>query len=44
MLTKLVKHKHRWIGVLAILVSYFIVNPMVAPLLAQTTVLGELDI
>jgi hypothetical protein len=40
MLTKL---KHSWIGVPALLVSYFIVNPMVAPLLAQTTVLGELE-
>jgi hypothetical protein len=43
MLTKFVKPKHTWIGVLAILVSYFIVNPMVAPLLAQTTILGELE-
>ncbi|HXP78964.1 MAG TPA: hypothetical protein VN976_03595, partial [Verrucomicrobiae bacterium] len=42
MLTQLVKRKHRWIGVLAILVSYFTVLPMVAPLMAQTTVLGEL--
>src|SRR5216684_1700341 len=42
MLTKLVKHNPRRIGVLAILVSYFTVIPMVAPLLAQTTVLGEL--
>jgi PEGA domain len=42
MLTQLVKHNHRWIGVLAILVSYLTVNPMVAPLSAQTTVLGEL--
>jgi PEGA domain-containing protein len=43
MLTKLVKIKHSWIGVPALLVSYFIVNPMIAPLLAQTTVLGELE-
>jgi hypothetical protein len=43
MLTKLVKLKHSWIGVPALLVSYFIVSPMVAPLLAQTTVLGELE-
>lgn len=43
MLTKLVKLAHSWIGVLALLVSYFIVNPMVAPLLAQTTILGELE-
>src|SRR5258708_3142116 len=42
MLTKLVKHNPRRIGVLAILVSYFTVIPMAAPLLAQTTVLGEL--
>src|SRR6202035_3558355 len=42
MLTQLVKHKHRWIGILAILISYFTFNPTVAPLLAQTTVLGEL--
>src|ERR1017187_2485343 len=42
MRTQLVKHKHRWIGVLAVLISYFTVNPMVAPLSAQTTVLGEL--
>jgi hypothetical protein len=43
MLARLVKLKHSWIGVPALLVSYFIVNPMVAPLLAQTTVLGELE-
>jgi hypothetical protein len=42
-LTKLAGLKHNWISVLAILVSYFIVNPMVAPLLAQTTILGELE-
>ncbi len=42
MLTQHIRHKHRWIGLLAILVSYFTVNPMVAPLMAQTTVLGEL--
>jgi hypothetical protein len=42
MLTQLVKQKHRWMGVLAILVSYFTINPVVAPLVAQTTVLGEL--
>jgi hypothetical protein len=42
-LTKIAGLKHNWIGVLAILVSYFIVNPMVAPLLAQTTILGELE-
>src|SRR6202049_1947040 len=43
MLTKLVNPKHSWICLLAFLASYFIVNPMVAPLLAQTTVLGELE-
>jgi hypothetical protein len=43
MLTQLIKHKHRWMGVLAILVSYFTINPMVAPLLAQNAVLGELE-
>ena len=43
MLTKLANPKHSWIGVLALLVSYFIVNPMVAPLLAQTAILGELE-
>jgi hypothetical protein len=43
MLTKLVRPKHSWIGLLAFLASYFIVTPMVAPLLAQTTVLGELE-
>jgi PEGA domain len=42
MLTQLAKHKLRWIGLLAILVSYFTLAPMVAPLLAQTAVLGEL--
>ena len=42
MLTFLVKHKHSWIGLLAILVSSFTLTPMVAPLMAQTTVLGEL--
>src|ERR1700680_3482065 len=42
MLTQLENHRQRWIGVLAILVSYFTLNPMVTPLKAQTTVLGEL--
>src|SRR5579863_1559266 len=42
MLTKSVKFIPRWIGALAIVVSYFIVNPMAASLLAQTTILGEL--
>ncbi len=43
MLTKLAKLKPSWIGVLALLVSYFIVLPMFAPLFAQTTILGELE-
>ena len=42
MLTQLENHRQRWIGVLAILVSYFTLIPMVTPLKAQTTVLGEL--
>jgi PEGA domain-containing protein len=43
MFAEQVKHNRKWMGVLAILVSYFTVNPMVAPLLAQTAVLGELE-
>ena len=43
MLTKLVRLRRNWFGVLALLVSYFVVNPMFAPLLAQTTILGELE-
>ena len=43
MLTRLVNPKHHWVGVLALLVSYFIVNPMVAPLFAQTAIMGELE-
>ena len=42
MQTRLVKHKARWIALLAVLVSYFTVHPMIPPLSAQTTVLGEL--
>ncbi len=42
MLTQLAENKLRWIGLLAILVSCLTLTPMVAPLLAQTTVLGEL--
>ena len=42
MQTQLENHRQRWIGVLAILVSYFTLGPMVTPLKAQTTVLGEL--
>ena len=42
MLTKFVSHKHKWIGALALLASFFTANLMVAPLSAQTAVLGEL--
>jgi hypothetical protein len=42
MLSKLVKIQRRWIVGLAILASCFIVFPLAAPLMAQTTVLGEL--
>src|ERR1700692_4476164 len=42
MLTQLATHKLRWIGLLAILVLCLTLTPMVAPLLAQTAVLGEL--
>jgi hypothetical protein len=42
MLTQLENHRQRWIGVLGILISYFTILAMAAPLLAQTTVLGEL--
>lgn len=42
MLKRLASCKHNWIGVFALLASYFMVSPMVAPLSAQTTVLGEL--
>jgi len=42
MRTFLANYKHRWMGVLAILISYFTILPMLAPMQAQTTVLGEL--
>ncbi len=42
MLTNQTKFKRRGIGVLVVLVLYFTVTPMVTPLFAQTTVLGEL--
>jgi len=42
MLTRFVSHKHKWIGVLALLASFFAANLMVAPVSAQTAVLGEL--
>jgi PEGA domain len=43
MLTRFLKLKHIWIGRGILLVLYFIVNLMVAPLLAQTAILGELE-
>ena len=42
MLIQLVKRKHTWMTVLAVLVSYLTFSPTVAPLMAQTAVLGEL--
>jgi hypothetical protein len=42
MLSKLVKIQRSWIGGIAILASFFTVFSMAAPLMAQTTVLGEL--
>ncbi len=42
MLTRFLSRRPNWIGVLALLVSYFTVSPMFAPISAQTTVLGEL--
>ena len=42
MLTSLEKLKPRWLGPLAILISYLALSQMVTPLKAQTTVLGEL--
>jgi hypothetical protein len=42
MMIQLVKVRQGWIGLLAMFVSFFTLAPMVAPLLAQTTVLGEL--
>jgi hypothetical protein len=43
MLTKLLKTRRNWIGVLGLLVSSAIVSPMAAPLLAQNVVLGQLE-
>jgi hypothetical protein len=43
MLTSLLKMKWNRVGGLALLISYFIVNPVVAPLRAQTAILGELE-
>ena len=42
MRNEIFKHKYGWIGAAAVLASYFAVAPMAAPLMAQTTVLGEL--
>src|ERR1700730_2479853 len=42
MMIQLVKVRQGWIGLLAMFVSFFTLAPMVAPLLAQTTILGEL--
>ena len=36
------KFKYSWVGGVAVLASFFAFSPMVAPLMAQTTVLGEL--
>ena len=42
MLNQPEKHKHRWIGPLAVLVTFFTFVPMFSPLAAQTTIMGEL--
>jgi len=42
-LIKLVNFKQGWIGVLGLLVSFVIVNPMAAPLLAQNAIMGQLE-
>jgi len=42
-LIKLVNFKQGWIGVLGLLVSFAIVNPMAAPLLAQNAIMGQLE-
>ena len=42
MLIKSAKFKVRWIGGVAVLASYFAFAPMAAPVMAQTSVLGEL--
>ena len=43
MLTSLLRMKRNWAGSLALLILYFTVNPAVAPLAAQTAILGELE-
>jgi len=40
--TQFAIHKSKWIAGVAVLASYFAITPMVAPLFAQTTVMGEL--
>ena len=43
MLTRLFKVRPSWIGVVAVFISYFVLSPLVAPLRAQTAILGELE-
>lgn len=43
MLKQAARIKLRWFGVVAIAATYFAVSPLAAPLLAQTTILGELQ-
>ena len=43
MLTSFFRLKHGWIGGVILFVLYFIVGPMVAPVVAQTAILGELE-
>jgi hypothetical protein len=43
MLPRLLKQSRVWIAGVTLLLSYFIVNPLVKPLEAQTAILGELE-
>jgi PEGA domain len=43
MLAESLRHKIRWVGVLAVLVCCFVVNPWVATLFAQSQILGEVE-
>lgn len=43
MLKQGVRIKRRWFGVVAIAATYLAVRPLASPLLAQTTILGELQ-
>ena len=43
MLTRFFKFRPSWIGVAAVFISYFVLSPLVAPLKAQTAILGELE-